>query len=211
MSLKERIVGAEGKSLAAAARRRRFTTLLQRFPDLDSLRVVDLGGRQGFWEAAAVHPLAVTCVNVEAPPPDPVGWMTYLQADACTIQGLGDFDLVFSNSTIEHVGGHQRRTLLAAAVHRLAPHHWVQTPYRYFPLEPHFVFPAMQFLPRSAQVQIAERWPLSFARRRCAAERVEEVLGIELLSLTEMRHYFPQSQILKERIGGLTKSLIAVR
>jgi hypothetical protein len=43
------------------------------------------------------------------------------------------------------------------------------------------------------------------------AEALRAVLEIELLSRTEMRAYFPGSQILSERVAGLTKSLIAVK
>ena len=70
--------------------------------------------------------------------------------DACDPVGAvggRSFDLVYSNSVIEHVGGHQRRELFAQAVRDLAPSHWVQTPYRYFPLEPFWLFSAFQFLP----------------------------------------------------------------
>ncbi len=37
---------------------------------------------------------------------------------------------------------------------------WVQTPYRYFPIEPHWIFPGFQFLPLSARTEISRRWPL---------------------------------------------------
>ena len=40
---------------------------------------------------------------------------------------------------------------------------------------------------------------------------VEGVLEIELLSATEMQHYFPTSELLQERLLGLTKSLAAVK
>jgi hypothetical protein len=33
----------------------------------------------------------------------------------------------------------------------------------------------------------------------------------ELVGRTEMQHYFPDSTIHQERIGGLTKSLIAIK
>jgi hypothetical protein len=40
---------------------------------------------------------------------------------------------------------------------------------------------------------------------------LEKVLGIELLSKAEMSFYFPDSELLSETIGGVVKSLIAVR
>ena len=42
------------------------------------------------------------------------------------------------------------------------------------------------------------------------AEQLERK-GADLVSLTEMRSYFPDSEIVHERFAGLTKSLIAIR
>ena len=38
-----------------------------------------------------------------------------------------------------------------------------------------------------------------------------DVQWTELVGLTEMRAYFPDSEILKEKVLGLTKSIVAVR
>jgi hypothetical protein len=92
----------------------------------------------------------------------------------------------------------------------LAPRYWIQTPYRYFPIEPHFLFPGMQFLPATARVRVAQHWPL-VSRPASPRHATSHVLEIELLSVSEMKFYFPDSQIVHERLLGITKSLIAVR
>ena len=80
--------------------------------------------------------------------------MVVLPASPMAAGAPMSYDVVFSNSLLEHVGGHAQRAALAREVRSLAPRHWVQTPYRYFPLEPHWLFPGMQF-PLEAQ---AEFW-----------------------------------------------------
>jgi hypothetical protein len=144
-------------------------------------------------------------------------WVTALRGDACDAREAlalagreTSFDLVFSNSLIEHVGGHARRVRLAEQIRGLAPRHWVQTPYRYFPLEPHWLFPGAQFLPARARVSIARSWPLVHTRPDNQADARESVLWTELLGMTEMRTYFPDSRITWEQALGLPKSLIAV-
>jgi hypothetical protein len=111
---------------------------------------------------------------------------------------------------IEHVGGHAKRKQMADVVRQLGDRHWIQTPYRYFPIEPHWVFPGFQFLPTNLGARVAEVWPFAWsvpADRRAA---VENVVEIELLNRTQLEYYFPESTILAERVAGLTKSLIAV-
>lgn len=199
-------------SLAARARARRAAELLRRFPDLPRMRVLDLGGTPEFWTGAAVRPYAVTTVNLvpaaAAPPP----WITHVVGDACVPGTLGDgYDLVVSNSLLEHVGGHARRRMLAEVVHACAPRHWVQTPYRYFPLEPHWLAPGWQFLPPAARAGVLRRWPYSHVRPATRHDALREVLGTELVTGAEMRWLFPGSDIWRERVAGLTKSLVAVR
>lgn len=87
----------------------------------------------------------------------------------------------------------------------------MQTPYRYFPIEPHWFFPGFQFLPVRARREVAMRWPLHPGRRDDPVAALDEVLDIELLSKTEMRRYFPGSELVVERFAGLPKSLVAVR
>ncbi len=196
-------------SISSRLRRHRFEALLRAFPDLADMSVVDLGGRPSMWQQLPVRPRRVVCVNFEAHE-SPGDWLLTVQGDACdfpAIERLGPFDLAFSNSTIEHVGGHARRVEFANAIRSLASRYWVQTPNRYFPVEPHAVFPAFQFLPIRLRASVARRWPLSPLGND--GDLIDEILSIELLSATDLRFYFPEARIWRERVAGLTKSLSA--
>jgi hypothetical protein len=120
------------------------------------------------------------------------------------------YDVVFSNSLLEHVGGHAQRAALAREVRSLAPRHWVQTPYRYFPLEPHWLFPGLQFMPMAARARLAAAWPLAHSSPESPEEAMSEVQWTELVGVAELRSYFPDSHIHHERFAGLTKSLVAI-
>jgi hypothetical protein len=212
-----RLIVESPTSLGAKARARRWEMFRRTFPDIDNLHVLDLGGTVEAWQRAPVRPRHVTVLNLYEPGESDDGWITPVIGDACQAADVlakanldASYDVVFSNSVIEHVGGHARRLELAQQVRELAPRHWVQTPYRYFPLEPHWLFPAMQFMPTAARVKIAMHWPLVHTRPANEDEARREVLWTELVSISEMREYFPASTILHERALGITKSIIAV-
>ncbi len=204
-------------SLGARKRGERWKVFMRSFPDLASLRVIDLGGTVEWWLRAPVTPAQVTIVNLFEPGESHHVRLRPVAGDACSARvalehaGLEtQYDLAFSNSLLEHVGGHAKRLALAEEVRRLAPRHWVQTPYRYFPVEPHWLFPGMQFLPVAARARIAATWPLAHSRPADDPEAVSVVQWTELLGVTEMRAYFPTSDIVRETVMGLTKSLVAV-
>lgn len=209
---RELLVNSE-YSLAARTRLRRWALIEERVPDLADLRVLDLGGTGDWWARSLIRPRHVTAINL---------FEAHKQADSVTmIEGdvlqaaelvAGrEFDLVFSNSLIEHLGGHSARREFAKLASTLAPRYVVQTPYRYFPLEPHWLFPAFQFLPFKARAHLAPRWPLGHTYGWDGPTASNEVMATELLSVTEMREYFPQSEIVLERVGGVPKSMIAIR
>jgi hypothetical protein len=178
------------------------------------MSVIDLGGRVETWRRAEVRPKHVHVVNLEDESAQVEDWAEVDFGDACALPdkiASRHYDLAFSNSVIEHVGGHERRLRFAETIRSIADSYWVQTPYRYFPVEPHYVAPGMQYLPLAVRQRYAHRWPLSHTRPADRASALESVMWVELIDKTQMRHYFPDSRIREERFLGLTKSMIAIR
>lgn len=102
-------------SFAHSARAKQRHELLRCFPELAETRVPDLGGTPASWRSEPVRPAHVVMVNL-----DP---HTAWQAEPGVIPVAGDacdpllpaplsaerLDLVYSNSVLEHAGGHYRR------------------------------------------------------------------------------------------------------
>ena len=210
--IRTRIADPDEDSIGARLRRRRWEQLVRRFPEIDQMRVLDLGGTVEHWQLAPVRPASLVVVNIYGQETADSHVRTVV-GDACRLPDeLRDehFDLVYSNSVIEHVGGHLRRVDMAEEARTHGDHHWIQTPYRYFPVEPHWLFPGFQFLPVSARAWLSSWWPLGWSRPRGRAA-LGNVLETELVSGAEMAYLFPDSDIVHEKVLGLTKSLIAVR
>lgn len=200
-------------SAGAAARRRRWQLLAQTFPEIADMRVLDIGGDARSWIVGGVRPGHLTLLNNEGVPDAPEPWMLGIEGDACDPPtGLVGFDLAFSNSVIEHVGGHLRREQFAAFVSDAAPRYWVQTPNRYFPIEPHFLVPGLQFLPYGMQARVITRWPIgNHAALKDRDMALRRAIEHELLSKTQLGFYFPDAVLVPEQIGPLVKSWIAIR
>jgi hypothetical protein len=211
-SVTKRVVDAyDERSLSGRARGRRWRVFLDAFPDIAQMSVLDLGGDARAWRLSPAQPAQLILLNV-FPQEVEEPWMRSIVGDACDPPpGLPSVDLVYSNSVIEHVGGHWRRQRFAETVHR-AERYWVQTPNRYFPIEPHFMFPWIQHLPRSAQQKLVSRWPLgNYGAIKDADRALGHLLNIELLSATELGFYFPDAEIWREKLLGLPKSFVALR
>jgi hypothetical protein len=209
---RELLIGGEN-SLSERMRRRRWNLVLARLPQLADFRVVDLGGTALWWSRAPVRPRQVTVVNLYEAGGDFPGVKT-IAGDALRAEKLlrgEQFDLVFSNSLIEHLGGHEPRRRFADVVASLAPRYVIQTPYRYFPIEPHWMFPGFQFLPVALRAAIAPRWAIGCTHGWGRKAAADTVMWTELLSASEMRHYFPDAQIVWERVAGLPKSMLAIK
>jgi len=212
-------------SLASRFRRKRsrhVRALIEAiFRETGACRIVDLGGRPEYWkmferpflEAHGVH---VTCVNYGAelaPIDDPM--FTLTEGSACDLHQFADgaFDLVHSNSVVEHVGDWDNVEAFAREVCRLAKRYYVQTPYVFFPIEPHFSAVFFHWLPEPVRAEILTRRTLGFMPGKAAnmGDAMRAVQHARLLSKRMFRYLFQDAQFPDEQVVGLTKSLIAVR
>jgi hypothetical protein len=203
-------------SLASRMRRARFAQFRAMLAVLPrTAHVLDVGGALGFWQAmqATREGLRVTLLNRSLPSmPLPAGFDAVL-GDARAMVGFADkqFDLVFSNSVIEHVGSYADQRRMANEVRRVGARYFVQTPNRYFPIEPHFLWPFFQFYPQALQVALTRRFALGwYPRMPDLAQARAHVASHRLLTARELRELFPEAEIRRERIAGLTKSLLAI-
>lgn len=124
----------------------------------------------------------------------------------------GSFDLVFSNSVIEYVGGPDDQQAMAREIRRIGRRWVLQTPSRWFPIEPHFLFPYFNFLPLRAKVFLLTRVRLGWAKAPSVdAEAAEaRARGVQLVPLRRLRAMFPDGEVQRERFLGLTKSYVLV-
>ena len=213
------------RSLAFRFRARRIGPILklieQAYAQHGCAKILDVGGRKTYWKILpsgflAKHNAQITVLNL---PCDLQGEddeiFTHATGDACAMPEFGDnnFHIVHSNSVIEHVGGWPQMKKFAAEVRRVAPALYVQTPYYWFPVEPHYIAPFFHWLPRPAQVRLIRTFKLG--NRGRARTLDEALMKIEdaprMLDLKSFKLLFPDCRILKERLMLLTKSLIAVR
>jgi hypothetical protein len=179
-------------------------------------RILDVGGTPFNWSLLDVHP-RVTIVNM---PRAREAFDVHFRSVFADGRALPfpdrSFDIVFSNSVIEHVGDPESQRQFAAEIARVGQSYWVQTPNRRFPVEPHLLTPFLHFLPARWQRRIARKFTVWSLIERPTPDRwefyIEHYLrDIRLLDAADLRHLFPGANIVPERLGGLTKSLIALR
>jgi SAM-dependent methyltransferase len=179
-------------------------------------RVLDIGGTPDNWELAEVRPRLVL-LNMPRAHAELAGAAEWVAGDGRALPFRdGAFDVVFSNSVIEHVGDAASQQRFAGEVARVGRAFWVQTPNRWFPVEQHLLTPLVHWLPRRwrrAAVRRGTVW--SWLTRPTPDRRefyIEHFLrDIRLLGRGELQTLFPGARVLRERFLGMTKSLIAVR
>ena len=204
-------------SLAAGMRRKRFQhflQLLERVPR--PVTVLDIGGTQNFWEVmnyVNLDQFQITLLNVHHVKTKFYNFSSII-GDATNLTGISDksFDVVFSNSVIEHVGTYQQQQDMAREIQRVGKRYFVQTPNYYFPIEPHFLFPGFQWLPLSWRAYLLSHFNLGWIKRKATIQEAKSyVTQIRLLKKNELLTLFPGANLYEEKMGGLTKSFIVYR
>lgn len=135
----------------------------------------------------------------------------------------GQYDVVFCSSVIEHVTGPKEliydledagrfavsaraaQANFAAEIRRVSKRYFVQTPYKYFPIEQHCFLPFFVVL-------LPRRWQVRLMRFLFEHRWLKPVYpDFRLLTIREMRALFPDAEIVLERYCGFVKSIVAIR
>src|SRR5688500_18907846 len=130
-------IGQVTDSLIRPFRVRRMQRFMQAFSPSSGDRILDVGGTLFNWQLIDCTS-QIDLLNLEVPR------TTQLPSNVRCIVGDGtdlkipdgSYDIVFSNSVIEHVGSPQAQAAFASEVRRVGPTLWLQTPARSFPFEP---------------------------------------------------------------------------
>jgi len=214
---------------STACRVRRGRLFIERLRPTEADSILDLGGGSGGHIAEIVPYRAnVTIGELDAEAlaraAATYGFGT-LQLDGGETFPVADgqYDMVFCSSVIEHVTGPKEVTYdledgaafavaaraaqanFAAEIRRISKRYFVQTPYKYFPIEQHSFLPFfVVLLPRAWQVRL-----MRFLHEHRWFKPVYP--DFRLLTVKEMRALFPDAEIVVERYCGFVKSVIAIK
>ena len=195
-------------------RNQRFRAMIENLPR--PLNILDVGGTQTIWETIsfADRPdIQITLLNIEQVKCSHSN-IAAVVGDARYMYNFAEkeFDFVYSNSVIEHVGDRTAQRSMANEIQRVGERYFVQTPYRYFPIESHFVFPLFQFLPFAVRVLLVQHFNLGWYHRLPEkAEAEKAIRSIQLLSKRDFYSLFPGAHFEDEKLFGITKSLLAYK
>jgi len=176
-----------------------------------------VGGTLDFWKRMDFLPesgeVELTLLNVFSAE-SPYSYVTCVVGDGSDMSEFhdGQFDVVFSNSVLEHLGSSTRQKRMADEIRRVGNGYFIQTPNLYFPIEPHFLFPFFQFLPVSLRAFLLKYFRMGWHGPARDMEKARKtVTSIRLLGRAEVARLFPDGRIYQERLFRLTKSFIALK
>jgi SAM-dependent methyltransferase len=220
VNLKKYFNSADTSSKAHQFRLKRFSFFLKLFEEIlitqSIVKILDVGGWEIFWKNMGIerYPnVHILLLNLYKQPVSMKN-IESMVGDGCRMDEFesGQFDIVFSNSVIEHAGDFNRQMNMANEIRRVGKNYFVQTPNYYFPIEPHFMFIGFQWLPVSVRVFLIRHFNLGWIEKipdyNKAVKMIEDT---RLLKYSELNSMFPDAKIYREKYLGFTKSFVVYK
>ena len=217
-------------SVSTRSREKRASILQKHFLINKDTKILDLGSENGANINRVLYGTEANSKNVYIADINPenlnegqkrFGYKPVPVAESGVLPFQNDFfDIVFCSSVIEHVTipkikvwksfsenrfkkeSFQRQKEFAKEIKRVGKQYFVQTPYKYFPIESHTWLPLIGILPRWLLI------PILYCTNFVWVKRTKP--DWHLLNKRQMKQLFPDAQIIEEKMLGLTKSIMAV-
>lgn len=177
-------------------------------------RLLDVGGCPCDWGGrgnliSQVDLLNLAINHISQVPDSPA--MRSFKGDGRALDFVDDaYDIVYSNSVIEHVGTWEDQQAFAMEARRVGRSLWIQSPAYACPVEPHYLGLFIHWFPASWHVFLA-RWT-SVVGLTGAADLQSIASTTRLLTKREYQLLFPDCEIWTERLLLIfPKSYIAIR
>lgn len=199
-------------------REKRFAVFRSKIASERIGHLLDVGGFASDWHGRGELVERVTTLNLTipgestSPPGSPV--IESIEGDARKLRMRdGEYEVVYSNSVIEHVGSFEDQMAFAQEVRRVGGKLWIQTPAFSCPVEPHYLGLFVHWIP------LRWRWPFirwgTFIGLTGAAgeEGLRSIMQTtRLLTYREFKTLFPDCEIWVERmLWVIPKSYVAIR
>lgn len=203
------------KDIQKKIRKKRVEMFVRLMHPKDSWKILDVGGACPTWEQSGMEIFQVTLLNLEASMLSSrvEGRITSMVGDATNLPYNDlSFDLIYSNSVIEHVGSAKNRKKFATEALRVGHALWIQTPAREFLFEPHYMAFFLHWFPRSWQSRMLRWGSLWGWLNKPTKDQCDDYVRYnQMLAYKDVQEMFPGCRIIKERFFGLTKSYMVVR
>ena len=198
-------------SLGNQFRQKRLKFFLKKFENLNKpVTILDIGGKINFWENRGLagnenYKITVLNINIEK---SSYSNIKCIIGNAINLSEFKNqsFDIVHSNSVIEHLYNIDNQKKMASEVTRVGKKYVIQTPNKYFFIEPHYLLPFFQFLPNSLKFFILTKTKMSRLKKwdkKLAKQYIDE---IRLMNFNEIKTLFPNCKVYFEKFLGMNKS-----
>jgi len=172
-------------------------------------RILDVGGTPDLWRLSGID-ASVTLLNLPGTAsrltPNDIAGFEVIHGDICQLPEIADgYDMIFSNSVLEHVGSIRRQRAFSSAVNR-GRSIWVQVPAPCFPIEVHCRRLFWWALPASLRRRQIRKW-VRYGKRW----RGRQMAGTRPISRERFESLFPYAECLVERVAGIPKSYLIYR
>jgi hypothetical protein len=216
-----RSIGSKFRAKRIAPLREMIEKLYKKY---GKVSIIDVGGTRIYWNFIGEKFLReknvkVTLVNLAGTfnkykKNNDNNLFTYIETDGCDLSQFDDksFNIAHSNSVIEHVGSWERMQEFAKEIRRVGENYFVQAPYFWFPIEPHYMMPFIHWFSEQIRISLVMKFSIGhIPKAENLNEAVNEVIHMNLPNQTMFNQLFQDATIKKEKIFGLTKSLIAIK